>query len=321
MLFEELVRSVWRARQRSMSRATFDDYDRTFRRFGAWLAARDVAEVAGISGELVEDYLNGLAMSGLKAKTIANHWIALSSLWTFGASRHGLAHVIRGRVECPTIKRQQPVPYSADEVRRMLRACDCSAAWRDRPETASRRPTALRDRAIIVTLIDTGIRASELCDLSMGDYDSQRQELAVRSGKGGKGRILPLGVHACDAIDEYLEARRRGTGPKQRRRQVEIGLEDALFVTAKGTHLERWELLRMVAAAAARAEPPVQGANIHRFRHTFAINYLRRHPNVYTLQRVLGHSSLDTVKLYLEVSQVDIKEAHRVASVADAWRL
>ena len=65
----------------------------------------------------------------------------------------------------------------------------------------------------------------------------------------------------------------------------------------------------------------VTNANLHRFRHTFAINYLRQYPNVYTLQRVLGHSSLDTVRLYLAISDDDIHDAHKRASVADNWRL
>lgn len=52
-----------------------------------------------------------------------------------------------------------------------------------------------------------------------------------------------------------------------------------------------------------------------------AINYLRKYPNVYTLQRVLGHNSLDTVRLYLQLSEVDVHLAHRTASVADGWRL
>jgi len=112
--------------------------------------------------------------------------------------------------------------------------------------------------------------------------------------------------------------RSRPGRPAQR---VELAPTDPLFCTNTGNPLERWELLNMITATAARAEPPVANANCHRFRHTFAINYLRRYPNIYTLQRVLGHSSLDTVRIYLEIAEVDVHLAHRTASVADAWRL
>ncbi len=127
-------------------------------------------------------------------------------------------------------------------------------------------------------------------------------------------------------IDDYLTARRRATVGKYERagrpaKRVELVPDDPLFATGVNTPLVRDQLLNMIQNCAARAEPPVENANCHRFRHTFAINYLRKYPNIYTLQRVLGHNSLDTVRLYLEVSEIDIHQAHRTASVADGWRL
>lgn len=326
MTFDELTRRYWRSRQRDFSPNTVADYTRTFTRFAAFLPADLAGDVARITHEHIDDYLADLHDAGLGQKTIANHWTALSSLWTFAESKYDIPHCFRHKVLCPRVKRDQPQPYSELEIKALIRATAYNAPWRGKPETASRRHWALRDRAIIIVLVDTGIRASELCALTLADYDPKIGQLVVRHGKGDKMRILPLGDRALDAIDDYLAARRKAPVGKRQRpgreaRRADLNPEDPLFATGTGSHLERYELLNMITLCAQRAEPPVQGANCHRFRHTFAINYLRKYPNVYTLQRVLGHSTLDTVRLYLQLSEVDVHLAHRTASVADSWRL
>lgn len=326
MLFEDLTRRYWRAKARDFSPNTINDYGRTFTRFGDFLASHGDPEAEAITSDHVDDYLNQLHEAGLGDKTIANQWTALSSLWTFAESKLGLPHIIRGKVACPRVKMLQPQPYTELEIKAMVRATTHNAPWKGKPETASRRHWALRDKAILIVLVDTGIRASELCSLQIKDYNPKIGQLYVRHGKGDKDRILPLGDRACDAVDDYLAARSRAplSGRQRPGRQpgrTQLEPDAPLFATNNNTPLQRWELLDMITSTAARAEPPVPNANCHRFRHTFAINYLRKYPNVYTLQRVLGHSSLDTVRRYLEIAQVDVHLAHRTASVADGWRL
>ncbi len=327
MTFEEFIRRYWRANQRDKSPNTYLDYSRTYAKFAVWLQAHQLDhDVDAITSEHIDDYLNDQEETGLSRKSIANQWIALSSLWTWAETKLAMPHLLRGRVACPKIKRQQPQPYTELEIKAMIRATAYNAPWRGRPETASKRHWALRDKAILITLVDTGIRATELCALNIGDYDPKIGELVIRHGKGDKFRIVPLGDRACDAIDDYLDLRRKETVGKRERagrpaKRVELASDDPLFATGQNTHMERDQLLNMIQVCAERAEPPVKDANCHRFRHTFAINYLRKYPNIYTLQRVLGHNSLDTVRLYLAISEVDIHQAHRTASIADGWRL
>lgn len=322
LTFIDLVARYWRFRKRDVSPNTYNDYDRTFRRFAQHLENNHIESVDCITTATVEDYLNALHEAGLASKTMANHWTALSALWTYAETKHDIPHIIRDKIPLPRVHQADPVPYTELEVKALIRATAYNAPWRGRPETASARYWALRDKAIIITLVDTGLRATELCDLTITDLDIDQGQLNVRHGKGDRQRFVPIGNRATDAIQDYLDARRRPRATKRRSsNSVNLRPDDPLFATRDSEPLNRTELLDMITATAARAEPPVRGANVHRFRHTFAINYLRRYPNIFTLQKVLGHTSLDSTRRYLKVAQVDILDAHRTASVADNWRL
>ncbi len=92
-----------------------------------------------------------------------------------------------------------------------------------------------------------------------------------------------------------------------------------LFETDVGTPFDRNSLRKAIVRIGNRAG--VRGANVHRFRHTFAINYLRNGGDPYSLQRLLGHSTMEMVKRYLAIAQADLERNHKLASPVDNWRL
>lgn len=94
---------------------------------------------------------------------------------------------------------------------------------------------------------------------------------------------------------------------------------DPLFTTRENISLDRSALRRMIVNAGQRAG--VENAGVHRFRHTFAINFLRNGGNLLALQDLLGHEQMETVKLYAKQAEVDLEYQQRVASPADRWRL
>lgn len=308
MKIEAALEGYWLAKKRDLSPNTVNDYALTFRRLVAFLSERQ--EFEAITTHQVKLFLNHLkAEFSLGPKSMMNAWIALSSLWTWAGAELGTEHVISGKIERPRWRRPPIEPYTMTEVQAMLEASGYTRAWRTKTGRTVRtqRPTALRDRAIIFTLVDAGIRASELCDLRVEDYDREKGKLFVRKGKGNKGRFAYVGSTARLAIWKYLASRTERTA------------KQPLFATANMTHLGRTELRHMIQGCAARAG--LKGATVHRFRHTFAITFLRNKGNVLELKELLGHEKMETIQIYAKLAQIDLQTAQSYASPADNWDL
>lgn len=242
-------------------------------------------------------------------KTLANIWAGLSSFFTWAENELKIAHPMRGVVSRPEFRKVEIEPYSKAEIMALMAATEQSASWRTRNgrRISSVRPTALRDKTIMIVLVDTGIRASELCDLQVRDYEQESGRLLIRHGKGNKKRTIYLGQSGRKYLWRYLT----GRGATK--------ANDPLFVTRVGTALDRTELLNMVTTTAARAG--VSHANVHKFRHTFAITFLRNGGNVLELQKLLGHERMETVRIYAELATTDLSNAQAIASPADNWGL
>lgn len=117
-------------------------------------------------------------------------------------------------VPAPKFEDAPVEPFSKEEIEKLLKACDYSreAETDRRRKFTMQRVTAHRDRALMLVLLDTGLRASELAALKIGDYDNVTGKVAVRHGllggaKGGKGRFVYLGKSARRSLWRYLADR------------------------------------------------------------------------------------------------------------------
>lgn len=316
---EDALQGFWIARERNYSPHTIRDYTGTFRRFQQYLNLHDgPADIEDITARHINQFLNWLASAcKLSNKTICNHWTALSALWTWSEINLDTPHVIRGRIPPPKFQRRQPQPYTEDQVKAMLSACDTTDPWRTRPGVRTRRATRLRDRAILLTLLDTGLRASELCALRIDDYDPPTGRIHVRHGKGDKERNVFIGYAARGALWKYIEQRKRTR--KAATGAASLGRVEPLFATNSNRHLTRDNLLHLIQNIGRRAG--VSDPTVHRWRHTFAITMLRNGCNPYALQELLGHSDMETVKLYLKIVEQDLRTIVAAHSPGDTWRL
>ena len=301
------VEGYWLARKRDFSQNTINDYSLTFRRFVAFTGDPDIETVGA---DHLHKFLNHLDEMGLAPKTQANAWTALSSLWTWAAVALGVPHVVSGKVKRPKTRRVQPVPFTQAEVRLLLASCDQMAPYitNTGQRVQSPRPTAQRDRAMMMVMLDTGIRVSELTALKIRDYTPATGEARIGHGKGDKARSVFLGQAARQSVWLYLSTR-----------LYPVDVAPLFISRGPGNALDRIAVLRMVKRAGERVG--VVGAHPHKFRHTFAINFLRNGGNPLELQKLLGHEKMDTVRLYVDYASADLEAAQRKASPADGWKL
>lgn len=251
----------------------------------------------------------------LAPKTVYNIYISLASFLTWASTEFEFANPMKG-VPRPRVPEDTPVqPFKKEEVELLIKACDFSqeSVTDKRRKFSMERSTGKRDKAILLTLLDTGLRASELCALRIADVDMKAGKVVIRPGeagkaKGGKGRIVYLGRSARRFIWRYLAERDDADDP-----------EAPLFLGKFRRPLNRDALRQLIKGLGTKAG--VAKCHPHRFRHTFAITYLRSGGDIFTLKSLLGHGSLDMVQHYARVAEVDVEQAHRKASPADNWRL
>jgi integrase/recombinase XerD len=250
----------------------------------------------------------------LSPKTLRNIWITMCSFFAWAKAEFRIENPMKS-VPAPRFQKTEVEPFTRDEITRMLKACVYTreADTLARRRFVMRRPTANRDQAILLVLLDSGVRASEFCALQVGDFEAKRGKLEIRHGvqggaKGGKGRLVYLGKTARHAVWRYLANREDGDEPTA-----------PLFTVRQDRPYNPSALRHLIKSVAARSEG--KDAYPHKFRHTFAITYLRSGGDVFTLQSLLGHGSLDMVRHYAKIAQMDVEQAHRKASPADNWRL
>jgi integrase/recombinase XerD len=243
--------------------------------------------------------------SPLSEATIDNHWKTIRGFYNWAET---ILSINRPDLELQRPKYESPqiVPFSEDEVKRLIAGAEYTQVIKQSGNTYRiKRPNAERDKAIILILLDTGIRLGELHRLKVGDVNLDNGEIYVRpyrDGRKSKARTVYLGQRAKQAIWKYI-AKEQST-PRQDRELFELKASSIRLIINR-------------IGANAR----VGHAHPHRFRHTFAIEYLRNGGDVFTLQRLMGHRTLDMTQRYLDIVRADLETVHRRASPVDNWRL
>jgi len=252
-----------------------------------WLKQRGKNLLTALERDLL-DYLASQVEQGVSPRSTAR-WL---SAW-----RHCYRYLLRegqlqvdptAHIAAPKANRTLPGILAEAEVDRLLAAPDSSSAL------------GLRDRAMLEVLYATGLRVSELVNLTLNQINLNSGCLRI-SGKGGKERLVPLGEQAVASLNEYLQVVR----PCLLRGQACADL----FVTQRGQAMTRqafWYLIKRYALQAGIGKP----LSPHALRHAFATHLVDHGADLRAVQLLLGHSDLSTTQIYAHVARARLKALH-----------
>ncbi|MEA3217656.1 MAG: integrase/recombinase XerC [Acidimicrobiia bacterium] len=273
---------------------------------------RRIAAAAGVDLDHVGlEHLDRMSLRGAFADWAADHaaasirraWSAWNSLFEFLVAEELVEANPMNAITPPRSVRGRAKVIAGDDVAIRL----LETAGSDDP--TGRHPWPARDVALLGTFLVTGVRLSEAVGLDMGSIDGPpaARRLAV-VGKGKKVRTIPVEPPLEILISDYLDERWERF-PRHRRNDRRA----PLFVRAdNGERPSRQQVQHWVdkiyRRAGVRGQVP-QGALVHALRHTFATSALDHGVDVVELQELLGHSSLDTTRRYLDATAAGLREA------------
>lgn len=211
-------------------------------------------------------------------------------------------------VTFPKVGKPRIQTIEPEEFERLLQACTPPNESGPIAERA-----AVRNRAIFWLFYDTGIRVSELCGLRVDDVDRKRGMITVK-GKGSKERRIALGNTCLRNLLHYLDRHR----PDQEE-LAEWGSagEDHLFLAETRTPLTKNGIEMLFKRIRERAGITNKRISPHILRHTFAIRYLVLGNDPFSLQELLGHEDITTVKYYMHMNDETVQAQKRKYSPGD----
>ncbi len=255
--------------------STLEWYRYTAGFFIDWLLSNKIRMPSEIKAKHVRTYLSNLSKRGLSSNTIHCHARAIRTFVRFLYMEGYIKQPVTFAM--PRLEKTQLPVLNIKEVIQILQAC-----------------RSIRNKAIVLLLVDTGLRRSEACALNWGDLDLDQGTIRVRKGKGRKSRTVVVGQTSLKEIRKYRE-----TVPHE--------FKDPLLQTSTGRRLSPGGLRMVLRRLSERTGVYVSS---HVLRRSFATLSLRSGMDVIHLQKLMGHSTLEMTRRYTTLLEDDLIIAH-----------
>ena len=239
-------------------------------------------------------YLLHLYRRKLSARSVAAYVSMLRQLYRYLLLSKLISRDLTVTLDAPKQWKVLPRALAQDQVVQLLAAAGAGC-------TQCKPILAARDSAVLEVLYATGVRVSELARLHVADVNLSARTVFVRSGKGDKDRIVPMGMRAVEAVREYLNLRKEHLDCRP--------LSPFVFVSVYERPLTRATILHSVAEVGK-----LLGLHLtpHMLRHSCATHMLENGADLRTIQEILGHADLSTTEVYTHVSMKHLRNEYRL---------
>ncbi len=278
---EEISAFIDACQARGLTRKSLETYHDAATAFATFTAEKGMPLLPDVTREHVEDFFGALRRRGNKPATIKNRHSSLRAIFTWMVAEDIRREHPMDRIKMPRVPEQVLPHYSDDDITALLRAIG------NKPGDV----LGLRDRAIILFFLDTGVRAQELCDIRIGDIDREARHAHVVTGKGGKGRMVAYSAEVANALNRYI--RKRGGWEV-------VGGTAPLFALRGGTALSVNSIRMLMQRRFAAAGVEFRGT--HAFRRTFGIGFLENGGDPVDLKELAGWSSWSMLHRYTKAT-------------------
>lgn len=275
-----------------LSANTMQAYERDLRLFCKTLGFKNSDALVNVNREQITGYMTQLKEKGLAAATIARKLAAIKAFYRFMTAEGYMDANPAEVVEAGTKGIKLPRVLSEDEVVRLLNQPDITTA------------EGFRDRTMLEVLYATGMRVSELINLTLERVDLNMKYI-IAFGKGSKERIVPLGSVAAEFLQQYLK--------KVRPKLTHAGRNTNIVFLAFGGHeLTRQRFWQIIRAYGRKANIN-KALTPHILRHSFATHLLDNGADLRSVQELLGHSDISTTQIYTHLTNKRLRDIYAKA--------
>ena len=269
---------------------TAEVYSRDLHRFYQYLSTQDISDIRQAGSRHVVGFLSVLHKQGISTRTQSRVLTALRGLYRFlqrenelsGKNPTALLHL-------PKFGRPLPHVPSQEQVNALISVPDAAT------------PLGMRNQTMLEVLYATGLRVSELVQLTVSQVNREAGFVRVR-GKGNRERLVPLGTRALSQLQHYLNTVRPGL--------LKHRSSDYIFLTRSGKRLTR-QAFWCITKRYAKQSPEGSPLSPHSFRHAFATHLLEGGADLRAVQSMLGHVDIATTQIYTHVASARLREVHR----------
>jgi len=260
--------------EKRASEHTVKSYQRDINHLTRYCADKSILHWTDLTQSDVRSHIAGRHRQGLGSTSLQRELSAIRSFYNFLLKKRLADSNPAQYIKAPKQARKLPKTLDVDQVSGLL-------------EAGTNSMLEIRDVAMFELFYSSGLRLGELAVLNLNDIDLADNSLMVRSGKGGKSRLLPIGSKAVTAISNWLALRLKNV----------VAEESALFISTRGTRLGKRSIeLRLELWCKKKGIP--ESVHPHMLRHSFASHLLESSQDLRAVQELLGHSNISTTQIY-----------------------